>query len=75
MLRVRRNHTCISLDLFKKDEKHACDKCCAFRQRQQGMGRKLGKGAIPKCERPWFIENTDNKNKILLLKNGNSLQF
>ena len=68
MLRVRRDHTCISLELFKNDERDLCDKCYLFRQRQKGMGRKLRKGDIPKCEKPWFYDTNGKVYNNLLIK-------
>ena len=60
MLRVRKDHTCISLELYREDESNVCDKCLVFRQRQNGIGRRLKNGAVPKCEQPWFLECKDN---------------
>ena len=54
--RVRKDHTCISLGLVGQDLQHMCDKCKFFQLRLDGIsGRKPGKNAIPKCEKPWFI--------------------
>ena len=66
MLRVRRDHTCISLELFNNNDSDLCDKCKAFRQRQKGFGRKPGKIATPKCERPWFLSNIDKQSSYLV---------
>ena len=68
MLRVRRDHTCISLELFRNNEKDLCDKCYAFRQRQKGIGRRPGKNAVPKCEKPWFLLNIDKQPSRLIAK-------
>lgn len=59
MLRVRKDHTCISLELCEKDEKYLCDKCYIFYERQQGIGRKLKTGSVTKYEKPWYIINKD----------------
>ena len=56
MLRVRRDHTCISLQLFRDEENDLCQKCYQYRQRQKGIDRKLKKDTVPKCERPWFYD-------------------
>ena len=50
MLRFRKYHVFFSLELFRDDEGNSCDKCLVFRQMQNGFGRRLGKGAQPKCE-------------------------
>ena len=65
MLRVRRDHTCVSLNLNDSD---LCDKCCTFRQRQSGMGRHLPKNDSPKCEKPWFLNEKQMKQTRLVNK-------
>ena len=58
ILRVRKDHTCISLGLIGLDFSHMCDKCNFFQRRATGMeGRKPGKLELPKCEKPWYIRN------------------
>ena len=55
-LRVRKDHTCISIGLVGRDLMHMCDKCKFFQLRIDGIsGRKPEKNASPKCEKPWFI--------------------
>ena len=43
-LRVRKDHTCISIGLVGRDLMHMCDKCKFFQLRIDGIsGRKPGK--------------------------------
>ena len=70
MLRVRRDHTCISLELHRDADANLCDKCHAFCQRQKGIGRKLRPGDVPKCEKPWYYDVKGNvQNRNVLKKN------
>ena len=58
ILRVRKDHTYISLELIGLDLSHMCDKCNYFQRGTTGMeGRKPGKLELPKCEKPWYIRN------------------
>ena len=68
MRRVRRDNTCISLELFENEDSDLCDKCYTFRQRQEGIGRHLNKNAKPKCEKPWFLDNIERQPNRLIMK-------
>ena len=64
MLRVRKYHTCISLQLNREDASNVCDKCLIYHQRQNGIGRRLSKGAVPKCEKPWYYDTSKQHRSL-----------
>lgn len=74
MRRVRRDHTCISLELFDNEDSDLCDKCYAFRQRLKGIGRRPGKNAKPKCEKPWFLTNINSREVRLVNKKKKAIE-
>ena len=68
-LRVRKDHTCISIGLLGRDLMHMCDKCKFFQLRLVGIsGRKPGKNTSPKHEKPWFISIDKNTPQRLIEK-------
>ena len=83
--RLRKDHTCHSIGPFGLDESEMCDKCKFFKQRKEGLcGRRPGKNAVPKCEKPWMIicggitkqtptRLIENKKKYLLVKTSFTL--
>ena len=72
--RVRKDHTCISLQLFREDS-DLCQKCYKFRQRQLGIsGRKPGKNATPNCEKPWSLTITDTTESRLIKKKEKAIE-
>ena len=76
--RLRKDHTCHSIGPLGLHESEMCDKCKFFKQRKEGLcGRRPGKNAVPKCEKPWMIcggitkqtptRLIENKKKYILI--------
>ena len=75
MHRARKDHTCISLKLFIDDDRNMCSKCFSYRQRQKGIGRRLVQGVVPKCEKPWFLDDLSSKYQRSLIKKKHFMQL
>ena len=62
-LRVRKDHTCLSLGLIGLDNSHIYYKFDYFQRHTAGMeGQKPGKSVVPKMWKPWFIGNWITKH-------------